>query len=61
MATGQTITAAPPTVVSVQAAILKFIEAGAATYTGSLKLPADAILIDIIVVNDTLWALGHCG
>jgi hypothetical protein len=55
MATGQTVTASPSTPVSLQTSTLSFVEAGAATYTGKIKLPADAILVDLIVVADALW------
>ena len=33
-----------------------FTEAGAGTYTGTVALPADAILVDIIVHAKALWA-----
>jgi len=56
MATGQTVTASPSGVVGLQAQTLRFVEAGAATYTGSFRLPLDAILVDLIVVADALWA-----
>ena len=42
----------------VQAQTVKFVEAGAATYTGTISLPAGAIIVDIIVHVEAVWAAG---
>ena len=43
---------------SVLAESLYFVENGAGTYTGTVVLPAGAVLIDVIVHAEALWAAG---
>lgn len=38
-----------------QAQVLKFTEQGAGTYTGTINLPAGAVIADILVVAEALW------
>lgn len=40
----------------IQAVEVEFTEAGAGTYTGSVKLPPNATLIDILISQRALWA-----
>lgn len=48
-------TVAPAGVVSVQALSARFVEAGAGTYTAEFRLPANAVLLDIIATAEALW------
>lgn len=48
----------PAGVVSVQCQSARFVEDGAGTYAADFNLPADAVLLDIIVEAEALWAAG---
>lgn len=50
-----TVAVGPGIVASVQSQSALFVENGAATYTANFTLPANAILLDIVVVAEALW------
>lgn len=51
-----TVTVTPSTNATVRSLSALFAENGAATYTANFILPANAVLLDIIVVAEVLWA-----